>query len=145
VSFSHFGIVVTDIKQSAQFYALVGFTPADPDVNSFETPWMQEMTGFPGTIVRTAFLSLDDVSLELLEFAPAGADAPRAINQVSAPQVAIAVDDLSAEVQRLKAAGTTFHSDPITIPDGDYAGTQAVLAIDPDGNVIELIQWPATG
>jgi predicted enzyme related to lactoylglutathione lyase len=45
------------------------------------------------------------------------------------------VDDLPAEVQRLRAAGCKFRNDIITGPGGSQ-----ILLEDPSGNVIELFQ-----
>lgn len=48
------------------------------------------------------------------------------------------VDDLDAEVGRLRDAGVTFRNDVVTGPGGAQ-----ILACDPSGNLIELFQ-PAT-
>jgi len=53
-------------------------------------------------------------------------------------RIHLIVDDLPAEVERLRSAGLTFRSDIITGP----GGSQIVLD-DPSGNPIELFQ-PAT-
>lgn len=50
-------------------------------------------------------------------------------------RIHLIVEDLPAEVQRLRAAGITFRSDVITGP----GGSQIVLD-DPSGNPIELFQ-----
>jgi catechol 2,3-dioxygenase-like lactoylglutathione lyase family enzyme len=50
-------------------------------------------------------------------------------------RIHLIVDDLAAEVERLRAAGLTFRSDIVTGP----GGSQIVLD-DPFGNPIELFQ-----
>jgi catechol 2,3-dioxygenase-like lactoylglutathione lyase family enzyme len=45
------------------------------------------------------------------------------------------VDDLDAEVERLREAGATFRNDPIVGPGG-----KQILLLDPSGNVVELFQ-----
>ena len=45
------------------------------------------------------------------------------------------VDDLHAEIERLRAAGVTFRNDVVTGPGG-----QQILLEDPAGNPIELFQ-----
>src|ERR687884_415035 len=50
-------------------------------------------------------------------------------------RIHLIVEDLAAEVERLRAAGLTFRSDVITGP----GGSQIVLD-DPSGNPIELFQ-----
>jgi len=53
-------------------------------------------------------------------------------------RIHLIVDDLDAEVARLRAAGAPFRNDVISGPGG-----KQVLLLDPSGNVIELFQ-PAT-
>jgi catechol 2,3-dioxygenase-like lactoylglutathione lyase family enzyme len=50
-------------------------------------------------------------------------------------RIHLVVEDLAAEVERLRAAGLTFRSDVITGP----GGSQIVLD-DPSGNPVELFQ-----
>jgi catechol 2,3-dioxygenase-like lactoylglutathione lyase family enzyme len=45
------------------------------------------------------------------------------------------VDDIAAEIERLRAADVTFRNDVVSGPGG-----QQILAEDPAGNVIELFQ-----
>ena len=45
------------------------------------------------------------------------------------------VDDIGAEVDRLRAAGATFRNDIVSGPGG-----QQILLEDPSGNVVELFQ-----
>jgi catechol 2,3-dioxygenase-like lactoylglutathione lyase family enzyme len=49
------------------------------------------------------------------------------------------VEDLAAEVERLRGAGVTFRNDIVTGPGGSQ-----ILAVDPAGNFVELFQ-PAGG
>jgi catechol 2,3-dioxygenase-like lactoylglutathione lyase family enzyme len=48
------------------------------------------------------------------------------------------VDDIEAEVARLKGAGARFRNDIL-----DGAGGKQILLLDPSGNVIELFQFAA--
>lgn len=50
-------------------------------------------------------------------------------------RIHLIVDDLTAEVNRLRSAGLTFRNDIITGPGGSQ-----ILLQDPAGNVIELFQ-----
>jgi catechol 2,3-dioxygenase-like lactoylglutathione lyase family enzyme len=50
-------------------------------------------------------------------------------------RIELVVDDLAAEVQRLRAAGLTFRNDIVTGPGGSQ-----ILLEDPAGNPIELFQ-----
>ena len=50
-------------------------------------------------------------------------------------RIHLVVDDLPAEVTRLRAAGVQFRNDIVTGPGGSQ-----VLLIDPSGNLVELFQ-----
>jgi catechol 2,3-dioxygenase-like lactoylglutathione lyase family enzyme len=54
-------------------------------------------------------------------------------------RIHLIVDDIAAEVQRLRDAGLTFRNDIVSGPGG-----QQILLDDPSGNPIELFQ-PAAG
>ncbi|HEX6621296.1 MAG TPA: VOC family protein [Solirubrobacteraceae bacterium] len=53
-------------------------------------------------------------------------------------RIHLIVDDIAAEVERLRGAGLTFRNDIVTGPGG-----QQILVDDPSGNAVELFQ-PAT-
>jgi hypothetical protein len=50
-------------------------------------------------------------------------------------RIHLIVDDLPAEVARLRAAGVQFRNDIVTCPGGSQ-----ILLIDPSGNFVELFQ-----
>lgn len=50
-------------------------------------------------------------------------------------RIHLVVDDLAAEVARLRAAGLRFRNDTVTGPGGSQ-----ILLQDPSGNVVELFQ-----
>jgi catechol 2,3-dioxygenase-like lactoylglutathione lyase family enzyme len=50
-------------------------------------------------------------------------------------RIHLVVEDLSAEVARLRAAGLRFRNDIVTGPGGSQ-----ILLVDPSGNLVELFQ-----
>jgi catechol 2,3-dioxygenase-like lactoylglutathione lyase family enzyme len=50
-------------------------------------------------------------------------------------RIHLIVDDLEAEVDRLRAAGAKFRNDVVTGPGG-----KQILLVDPSGNVVELFE-----
>jgi catechol 2,3-dioxygenase-like lactoylglutathione lyase family enzyme len=50
-------------------------------------------------------------------------------------RIHLIVDDLAAEVARLRAAGVQFRNDVVTGPGGSQ-----ILLIDPSGNLVELFE-----
>ncbi|MER8533202.1 VOC family protein [Mesorhizobium sp. M1005] len=53
----------------------------------------------------------------------------------AAGRIHLIVDDLAAEVARLRTAGVQFRNDIVTGPGGSQ-----ILLVDPSGNVVELFQ-----
>jgi predicted enzyme related to lactoylglutathione lyase len=54
-------------------------------------------------------------------------------------RIHLVVDDIDAEIARLRASGVPFRNDVVAGPGGAQ-----VLAVDPSGNFVELFQ-PAAG
>lgn len=97
-----------------------------------------------GTNVSPAFADVFRGHLRLLLSGPtSSAGRPMPDGRKPGPggwnRVEFVVDDIAAEVERLRAAGLTFRNDVVTGPGG-----KQILLEDPSGNPIELFQ-PADG
>ena len=98
---------------------------------------------FGFTVISSAAPAFADVArdgLRLLLSGPASsAGRPMPDGRVPGPggwnRIHFVVDDLDAEVARLRAAGVTFRNDVVTGPGG-----RQILVEDPAGNPIELFQ-----
>jgi catechol 2,3-dioxygenase-like lactoylglutathione lyase family enzyme len=113
--------IVNDVEQSIDFYTThLGFT--------------ERMRALP------AFADIVRGRLRLL-LSGSASSGGRTLPDGRTPEpggwnrIHLVVDDLAAEVERLRAAGLAFRSDIITGP----GGAQIVLD-DPSGNPIELFQ-----
>jgi len=76
--------------------------------------------------------------LRLLLSGPASSGARATPEDAAGPgrnRIHLEVDDLDAEITRLRAAGLPFRSDLVTGPGG-----RQVLIADPDGNLVELFE-----
>lgn len=113
--------IVHDVAASISFYTThLGFT---------------ELTSFP-----PAFADVARGNLRLLLSGPlssAGRDLPdgRRPEAGGWNRLHLIVDDIAAEVARLKSAGVAFRSEIISGPGGSQ-----ILLDDPSGNPIELFQ-----
>lgn len=121
--------IVHDVQAAVAFYTEhLGFT-----VRSHPAP---------------PFADVTRGSLRILLSGPGSSGAratPPGANGPGRNRVHLDVDDLDAEVTRLRAAGVGLHSDVVSGPGG-----RQVLVADPDGNLVELFQpatatGPATG
>jgi catechol 2,3-dioxygenase-like lactoylglutathione lyase family enzyme len=100
-------------------------------------------TNFGFTVRSSAAPAFADVvrgNLRLLLSGPASsAGRPMPDGRIPEPggwnRIHLIVDDIAAEVERLRAAGLTFRNDVVTGPGG-----QQILLEDPSGNPIELFE-----
>ncbi|HEV8558638.1 MAG TPA: VOC family protein [Actinophytocola sp.] len=120
----HFGLRVADLERSLTFYTAVGYEVV-------------------GSVPETAFGSLtmlklpgdDFVSLELVhDPARSELEPGTRLNHF-----VIKVESMDATVAELAARGV--EAEPPESPDGS-ADFQTSWITDPDGNRIELVQWP---
>jgi catechol 2,3-dioxygenase-like lactoylglutathione lyase family enzyme len=117
--------MVDDVDKSIDFYtSLLGFEVL--------------------TSAAPAFADVKRGNLRLLLSGPASS-AGRAMPDGAKPgpggwnRIHFIVDDIDAEVSRLRAEGATFRNDVVHGPGG-----RQILLEDPSGNVVELFQ-PAAG
>jgi catechol 2,3-dioxygenase-like lactoylglutathione lyase family enzyme len=100
-----------------------------------------EHLGFePGHNASPAFAEVNKGNLRLLLAGPASSAArPMPDGRTPEPggwnRTHFVVDDIDAEVERLRAAGLSFRNDVVTGPGG-----KQILVDDPSGNPIELFQ-----
>lgn len=107
--------------------------------------WYTEHLGF--TLLSSYAPAFADVSLGSLRLLLSGpkssAGRPMPDGETPGPggwnRIHLIVDDLAAEVERLRARGVRFRSEIVAGPGGSQ-----VLLIDPSGNLVELFQ-PAGG
>jgi catechol 2,3-dioxygenase-like lactoylglutathione lyase family enzyme len=111
--------VVSDVQAAVDFYtAHLGFTLH--------------------TSALPAFADVVRGPLRLLLSGPASSGARATPEECAAAgrnRIHLVVDDLDAEIERLRRAGRSFRSDLVTGPGG-----RQILLADPDGNLIELFQ-----
>jgi catechol 2,3-dioxygenase-like lactoylglutathione lyase family enzyme len=111
--------IVSDVQAAIDFYAArLGFR-----VNMSAAPAFADVVRGP---------------LRLLLSGPASSGAratPDDAATAGRNRIHLVVDDLDAEITRLRDQGQTFRSDVVAGPGG-----RQVLLADPDGNLIELFQ-----
>ena len=108
--------------------------------------WYTRHLGFE--LISSAAPAFADVkrgSLRLLLSGPkSSAGRPMADGEQPKPggwnRIHLIVDDLAAEIARLRAAGVTFRNETVSGPGGSQ-----VLMQDPSGNLVELFQPQARG
>jgi predicted enzyme related to lactoylglutathione lyase len=94
--------------------------------------------GFTVNTNAPAFADVVRGPLRLLLSGPASSGARATPDDARVPghnRIHLVVDDLDAEIARLRAAGLSFRSEPVSGPGG-----RQILLADPAGNLIELFQ-----
>ena len=90
------------------------------------------------TDAGAAFADVVRGPLRLLLSGPASSGARATPDDATGPgrnRIHLVVDDLDAEMDRLRRAGLSFRSEPVAGPGG-----RQILLADPAGNLIELFQ-----
>ncbi|HEY9493402.1 MAG TPA: VOC family protein [Intrasporangium sp.] len=116
--------LVTDVQAAIDFYTgHLGFT-----LDSSAGP---------------AFADVRRGPLRLLLSGPASSGARATPEEANVPgrnRIHLVLDDLDAEIDRLRAAGLAFRSEVVAGPGG-----RQILLADPDGNLVELFQPASRG
>jgi catechol 2,3-dioxygenase-like lactoylglutathione lyase family enzyme len=138
---THIGIAVSDLERSLRFYRdLLGFRwehALDVEGEPSDT-----LLRLKGAKLRAEYLTRDGVRIELLYFAspPAPPRPERPLNQYGLTHLSFRVTDLDAVVNGLREAGERVLDDTIIrFPEWQSA---ACFIVDPDGQLIELVQAP---
>jgi catechol 2,3-dioxygenase-like lactoylglutathione lyase family enzyme len=138
---THIGICVADIDRSLRYYRdLLGF--AYEHELSVEGEPSDTLLRLRGVNLRAVYLTRDGVRIELLYFAspPAPPARARAMNEHGLTHLSFRVTDLDATLDALRAAGErVLEETVIRFPEFQSA---AGMVVDPDGQLIELVQAP---
>jgi len=134
---THFG---DDPKMSNEPADLVSVRYMVDDVDAALAFYTRHLGFTLRTSAAPAFADVVRGRLRLLLSGPgSSAGRPMPDGTVPAPggwnRIHLIVDDIAAEVERLRSAGVTFRNDIVTGPGG-----QQILLEDPSGNVVELFQ-----
>ena len=139
---THVGICVSDLEHSLRFYRdVLGCR----EVGRLDMAGggADVINGLKGVELRAIYLERDGWRLELLAFPEPGwigPREPRPMNQVGLTHLSFRVDDLEAVCAEVEAAGGGLL--PETRIGGRDAPVRAIMAHDPDGMRLELIQGP---
>lgn len=136
---AHVSVTTPDLDRAVAFYeALTGAT-ARRSGRLGPNPKIDHLTRLDGAVVSGAWLQVGNLQLELWQYhepASRGVDRDRALSDPGYSHFAFEVDDLRGERERAERLGMEFQGEPVST-----AGMTATYGRDPDGNVIELIQF----
>ena len=140
-NFDHLTIVVRDLERAKAFFAVLGFKEAMSVVIAGE-PFASYM-GVPGIEADHVTLVLEHVSprteIQLLHYRhpdPLPDPHIRDLHKLGMNHICFAVDDIEAEVGKLKSHGFATRNDIM-----DFHSRKLVFIDGPEGVTIELSQW----
>ncbi|WP_374024561.1 VOC family protein [Mycobacterium sp. HNNTM2301] len=141
---THIGLCVSDLESSVRFYcAALGFDESGRlRVDGAETA---QLLGVPGLVLDLVYLQRDGFRLELLSYPVPGVlekRRPRRMNAVGFTHLSFRVDDPDAFVARIERLGGQVRPERTVTFEG---GNRGLMATDPDGNWIELIERTPPG
>jgi catechol 2,3-dioxygenase-like lactoylglutathione lyase family enzyme len=139
--FDHVTIVVRDVDPAIRFFEQLGFRVDKDVVISGEV--FADYMGVPGIEAQHITLDLPGAptrtEIQLLHYRNTEIAADPTIADLSRPgfnHICFAVDDLNAEVERLRAAGVIVRTNVL-----DFHQRKLVFLTGPEGVTIELSEW----
>jgi catechol 2,3-dioxygenase-like lactoylglutathione lyase family enzyme len=138
---THVGICVSDMERALRFYRdLLGFR-SEHDLHVEGEP-SDTLLRLRGVKLDAAYLTRDGVRIELLRFAspPSPPARTRAMHERGLTHLSFRVADLDATLAALRAAGERVLEETIIRMPAFQAA--ACFVVDPDGQLIELVQSP---
>lgn len=140
-NFDHLTIVVRDVDGAKRFFALLGFVEA-MSVTIAGPPFDSYMD-VPDIKAEHVTLVLQNVSprteIQLLKYLhpePLPDPAIRDLYKIGFNHVCFAVDDIEAEVAKIRAAGFRTRNEIMT-----FHARKLVFIEGPEGTTVELAQW----
>ena len=139
--FDHVTVVVTDVESAKRFFGFLGFEEEKSVV--IAGPPFSTYMGVEGIEAEHVTLVLGGASprteVQLLKYRhpnPAPDPGIRDLTKLGFNHVCFAVDDLEAEVARLKAAGVRLRNEIM-----EFHGRKLVFLSGPEGVTVELSEW----
>jgi catechol 2,3-dioxygenase-like lactoylglutathione lyase family enzyme len=142
----HVNVNCSDYERSRAFYERLGFAVLW-EVPETNTPEVAAAVGMPPYRVRGALLALRGAGqttlLDLLEWRhPRDASPPYPhLYHLGLARIALTTSDLDSDVAELEAAGVELLSAPARLPGPGGGASRFVCFRDPDGTVLELVEF----
>jgi len=140
-NFDHVTIVVRDVAAAKRFFALLGFEEVTSVVISGKV--MDDYMGVAGIEADHVTLALENVTprteVQLLHYRhPDAIGDPHIdkLNKLGFNHICFAVDNLDAEVERLKAAGVKLRNEVMR-----FHSRKLVFLRGPEDITVELAEW----
>ena len=142
----HIAITTPDLDRLSQFYMeAFGFEEVSRGAWRAGNDKNDAIVGLTDSAARMMFLRASNVLIEMFQYqSPVGkANEPdRPVNDAGYTHFCLSVTDIEQEIRRLEGLGMKFHA-PVRPREADYPW-QAMYGRDPDGNIVELMEFHDT-
>ncbi len=146
IRYAHTNIIAKDWKKLADFYMeTFGCVFAPPERN-LSGEWVDELTDIKDCAIRGAHLALPGYekgpTLEIFSYEPENEqELPKEINGYGLAHIAFEVDDVEAVLEMLFKNGGSRLGGIVKKKYPEIGVLTAVYARDPEGNIIEILNW----
>ena len=143
----HISVTVSDLDRSLAFYRdLLGLEEVER--HRLEGEGISTMAGKPSVIMQVVRLrapGTPGVLIDLQQYiVPKGEVSDAKLGDVGHSHICVGVPDVWAAYRELTEQGVEFISEPVRF-DLDFGVVYVVFFKDPDGYILELMQYPIGG
>jgi catechol 2,3-dioxygenase-like lactoylglutathione lyase family enzyme len=144
LTLDHVSITVSDLDRSLTFYRdLLGLREIER--HRLDGDGISTMAGKEGVVlqvVRLAAAQTPGILLDLQQYvAPPGSVSDAQLGDVGHSHVCFGIDGIDDACAELRARGTELVSEPVSF-ELESGVLKVVFLKDPDGNVLELVEYP---
>ncbi|MFM7094192.1 MAG: VOC family protein [Actinomycetota bacterium] len=144
---NHVAISTRNIDALVAWYTeAFGFTLLSRGGWEAGNPTIDGIVGLRDSAAKTAIMRCGAFNVEIFEYvSPVGAPNPadRPASDHGYTHFCVETNDIDADYARLQGLGMTFHAPPT--PKGSVGSLRACYGRDPEGNIIELIEFLGDG
>lgn len=146
VRYVHTNLVARDVARLIAFYTSVLGCAHIGETRDLSGDWLDRLTGVPGAHIRGEHLLLpgygpDHPTLEIFAYDAVPDAGPHRIDAPGLAHLAFEVDDVSATLAEVLAAGGGQVGEVVRTEYTDGRVAEFVYATDPEGTIIELQHW----
>jgi predicted enzyme related to lactoylglutathione lyase len=144
--YAHTNLTAKDWRRLARFYgAVFGCQPVPPE-RDLSGDWLDALTAVSKAHLTGLHLSLpgfgkDGPTLEIFSYDEMKSGPAPIVNEPGFGHIAFQVDDVSAAVDAVKAAGGGMVGEVATTKVEGVGILTVAYARDPEGNIVELQNW----
>lgn len=138
----HIGLTVSNIKQSFDWYTKMFDLKPGP-LNHVSGEGLSNGVQLENVQLTFSMVEIGSTRIEFLQYhSPESIPFSLRNCDIGATHVCLQVDDMDTAFAELTEKGAIFNAPPVTLTEGDLAGSKWAYLRDPDGIQLEIWAWP---